>query len=75
VCNGELAPVAKSEVLDRLEPKTRLYYEVFYRCGDCQKIYWEGSCVENMRRRCAGFLSTHGGSGDVSVTPFRTSAT
>ena len=55
VCNGELAPVAKADILDRLEPKTRLYYEEFYQCVDCRRIYWEGSHMENMRRRLAGF--------------------
>jgi len=58
VCNGELAPVAKADILDRLEPKTLLYYEVFHHCVDCQRIYWEGSHMEDMRRRLAGFLST-----------------
>jgi hypothetical protein len=56
VCNSELAPVAKADILDRLEPKTRLYYEEFYQCVDCRRIYWEGSHMENMRRRLTGFL-------------------
>jgi uncharacterized protein len=56
VCNGELAPVAKADILDRLEPKTRLCYEEFYQCVDCRRIYWEGSHMENKRRRLAGFL-------------------
>lgn len=50
ICNGTLQPVAKEDILDLLEPKTRRYYEVFCRCRDCGKIYWEGSHVENMRR-------------------------
>ena len=50
-CNGGLQPVAKAAILDRLEPKTRLYYERFLRCGDCGRIYWEGSHVADMRRR------------------------
>ena len=58
VCNGELAPVAKADILDRLEPKTRLYYEVFHYCVDCQRIYWEGSHTKDMRRRLAGYLSS-----------------
>ena len=56
VCKGMLAPVAKAEILDRLEPKTRLYYEVFHRCADCQRIYWEGSHITDMRRRYASLL-------------------
>ncbi len=51
VCNGVLAPVAKAEILDNLEPKTRLYYEVFQRCVNCRQIYWKGSHRENMQQR------------------------
>jgi uncharacterized protein len=50
-CNGTLQPVAKDDILDQLEPKTKRYYEVFYRCSGCGRIYWEGSHVENMRRQ------------------------
>jgi len=57
VCNGTLATVAKADILDRLEPKTRLYYEVFHRCNDCWRIYWEGSHMEDMRQRFASFLT------------------
>ncbi len=55
-CNGVLASVAKADILDRLEPKTRLYYEDFYRCTDCQRIYWEGSHIEDMQQRYAGLV-------------------
>jgi uncharacterized protein with PIN domain len=58
VCNGMLAPVAKTDILNRLEPKTRLYYEVFHRCDDCQRIYWEGSHMEDIRQRFASFLTS-----------------
>jgi len=57
VCNGVLAPVNKADIFDRLEPKTRLYYEVFYQCSDCLHIYWQGSHSDNMRQRYAGFLT------------------
>ena len=50
-CNAMLQPVAKEDILDQLEPKTKRYYQVFHRCSGCGKIYWEGSHVENMRRR------------------------
>ena len=58
VCNGKLAPVAKADILDRLEPKTQLYYEVFHYCVDCQRIYWEGSHIEDMLRRLAGYQAS-----------------
>jgi uncharacterized protein with PIN domain len=57
VCNGLLAPVAKADILHRLEPKTRLYYQVFHQCADCRRIYWEGSHIEDMRQRYASFLA------------------
>jgi len=43
ICNGLMEKVAKAEVLDRLEPKTRLYYEDFHRCSSCDQLYWQGS--------------------------------
>lgn len=42
-CNGTLTPVSKAEVLDRLAPLTRRYYEDFSRCAECGRIYWPGS--------------------------------
>ncbi len=42
-CNGQLQPVAKDAVLHRLEPKTRLYYDEFHMCQECDHIYWKGS--------------------------------
>ena len=42
-CNGELAPVAKDEILDRLEPGTRRRYERFARCRTCGRVYWHGA--------------------------------
>ncbi|MGY6276564.1 Mut7-C RNAse domain-containing protein [Methylomonas sp. MgM2] len=56
VCNGLLAPAAKADVLDQLEPKTRLYYELFYRCADCGRVYWEGTHIEDMRQRFEALL-------------------
>jgi len=42
-CNGNLQPVEKRTIIDRLEPKTKRYFETFWQCGDCQQIYWRGS--------------------------------
>lgn len=56
LCNGKLEPVEKRVVLDQLEVKTKLYYNLFYRCTECQQIYWEGSHIENMQRHFKGLL-------------------
>jgi uncharacterized protein len=56
MCNGVLKSVAKADILARLEPKTKLYYDVFYQCNKCQRVYWEGSHIDDMRQRYAVFL-------------------
>lgn len=42
-CNGRLHPTPKSQILDRLEPKTIQFYDEFFICQACQQIYWKGS--------------------------------
>lgn len=49
-CGGELAPVTKAEVADRLEPLTRLYVDDFRRCRACGQVYWRGSHHERLNR-------------------------
>jgi uncharacterized protein len=48
-CNGLLKEVSKEEILDRLEPNTRRYFDQFWRCENCQRIYWRGSHYERMQ--------------------------
>ncbi len=50
-CNGEIKSVDKRDVIDRLEPKTKRYYNDFYQCCSCNKIYWEGSHYTRMRSK------------------------
>lgn len=42
-CNGRLQTVDKMAIIDRLEPKTKRYFDEFKQCEDCQQIYWRGS--------------------------------
>ena len=49
-CNGLLGSVPKAEILDRLEPNTRRYFQDFWRCNDCGRIYWKGSHYQRMVR-------------------------
>ncbi|MCE5345369.1 MAG: Mut7-C ubiquitin/RNAse domain-containing protein [Bacteroidales bacterium] len=48
-CNGILADISKENILDRLLPKTRQYYQKFKICPGCDRIYWEGSHSERMK--------------------------
>jgi len=56
-CNQVLEPVPKEEVLDQLEPLTRLMYNQFTRCPGCGKVFWRGSHhkrIEEKLRSIAG---------------------
>lgn len=49
LCNSLLKPVAKEDILHRLEPLTRRYYNSFHFCPKCDKIYWPGSHRQKMQ--------------------------
>jgi uncharacterized protein len=49
-CNGLLRDIEKKEILDRLLPMTRRYYRKFKICDNCDRIYWNGSHYQNMKR-------------------------
>jgi uncharacterized protein with PIN domain len=48
-CNGLLTAASKRQVWERLPPKTRLYVEAFWACGQCGQVYWEGSHLPHIR--------------------------
>jgi uncharacterized protein with PIN domain len=50
-CNALLQKVSKSEVIERLEPLTKIYYEQFRRCTGCGQIYWTGSHFSKLEKR------------------------
>lgn len=49
VCNGTIGFVEKSYVEQQLGANTRAFFNSFYQCSACGKIYWEGSHYENMK--------------------------
>ena len=49
-CNGALQDVDKATIEDRLEPKTRKYFDTFRICTGCGQIYWQGSHYERSMR-------------------------
>jgi uncharacterized protein with PIN domain len=50
-CNAVLAHVGKKEIIDQLEPLTKIYYQDFRRCTECGQIYWAGSHFEKLQAR------------------------
>lgn len=49
-CNGLIEEISKEEVDQELKPGTRRYFNKFFRCRGCGKVYWEGSHYERMLR-------------------------
>jgi uncharacterized protein len=49
ICNGLLEPVSKETVYTQLEPNTATYFEEFWQCTQCRRIYWKGSHYERMQ--------------------------
>lgn len=47
-CNTILIAVSKDEVLERLEPLTKRYFNEFHICPKCGQIYWKGSHYERL---------------------------
>jgi len=49
-CNGKIVGVTKASVLHQLLPKTILYYNDFFQCTSCKRVYWRGSHYEYMQQ-------------------------
>jgi uncharacterized protein with PIN domain len=47
-CGGGLRAVPMADIADRLEPLTKLYYDEFWKCGGCGRIYWAGSHMPSL---------------------------
>lgn len=56
-CNGILIPAKKEDILPRLLPLTRKYFEDFRICPDCEQVYWKGSHYERMNKLIEQALS------------------
>jgi uncharacterized protein with PIN domain len=48
VCNGRLRAVERSCIEDRLLLRVGEYYNEFWCCNDCARIYWKGSHYREM---------------------------
>jgi uncharacterized protein with PIN domain len=55
-CNTLLEEVSKEEIRDRLLADTSRYFSRFTRCPQCDRIYWEGSHYDNMKRIVSGVI-------------------
>ena len=58
-CNGNIKETAKDSNINELDPQTKKYYNKFYQCTKCRKIFWQGThyqrlndFFENLRFTC-----------------------
>lgn len=49
-CNLQLEDVEKKQIMHRLEPKTKKYFNRFSLCPGCNRVYWQGSHWEKMNK-------------------------
>jgi uncharacterized protein with PIN domain len=42
-CNSKIKRSKKNEIADRIPAATRRFYEEFWECPKCRKIYWQGA--------------------------------
>lgn len=49
-CNGLLIYVSKEDIQHHLLPGTIEFFNNFRKCPECNRIYWEGSHYEKMRK-------------------------
>ncbi len=57
-CNSLLKTADKEEISERLPYRTKKYYNDFWQCQGCKRIYWEGSHYEKMRKKIYGLLNS-----------------
>jgi len=49
-CNGEINAVGKQTIALQLMPRTKAFYNEFWQCAQCQKVYWKGSHYRRMQQ-------------------------
>ena len=50
-CNGKIVTVEKETVRHLVPPKSYEGISDFYQCSSCQKVYWDGTHVQNTLNR------------------------
>lgn len=55
-CNGVVDEVARAEVVERVPPFVAVHAPRFFRCAQCQHVYWPGSHCGRIVRRLAALF-------------------
>jgi uncharacterized protein with PIN domain len=56
-CNSKIRPVRKEDIIKDIPSGTASFYERFWRCSKCYKIYWQGAHWKNISKTLEKALS------------------
>ena len=42
-CNTQIKHIPKEKIVDKIPETTASYYDEFWQCPSCEKIYWQGA--------------------------------
>ncbi|WP_299983347.1 Mut7-C RNAse domain-containing protein [Desulfobacula sp.] len=56
-CNIKLVTTAKKDVIHLLEPKTKRYFNTFFQCPQCKRVFWKGSHYDNIQKKISSLHS------------------
>ena len=54
ICNGQLDSIDKGQVTTKVPDGVLEQTDNFWKCGECDKIYWEGSHIKNLQKFVIG---------------------
>jgi len=48
-CNGRIRLTPKEQLADKVEKNTFVYYDKFWKCSKCGRVYWQGAHWDGIR--------------------------
>lgn len=49
-CNGLIKIISKDNIIHQLHESTALYYQKFWKCPECNQIYWQGAHWKKIKK-------------------------
>ena len=66
-CNGRLEKISKERFLARIPPKTKAFGNDYAYCRVCEKIFWNGTHFNRMKKIVDDVLGLSGNPGDLPL--------
>jgi uncharacterized protein with PIN domain len=60
-CGGQLLPVEKEAVRERIPPRTYRWLDLYFACGSCQQLFWQGTHWQRISSRLQLHAATPAG--------------